>query len=660
MLKSLWNFLTTRYVKLKNSFFAVVLLIQILLILITQVFYQNTVQLINQAEEDKINDVIKYVRNRLSQGADTALTAVLPISKSEPIAKLVAEQNREKLAEAVKITWDDLKTHGIGVLEFYLKPKDSTVWINFFRAHNPSQYGDTISNRPLIEQAVETRTVVYGLEQGHSGYSFRAAAPMFYEGNFVGVADVGFDLGTAFLTLLEEAYPGNWGIFNLIRGMKSLNDRILINSIGPEKEKFFEDLLPNERIMTQIRENKTFFDLDKNTSTVSLYIPVKNFQGDVALIIKYVSYTDYFNNLSHARNKAILICLLGLLLSSGIIYILFKMITSPIKGLVDETEKIKNFQLDEPIKISSSLSEVRELIDAMGSMKIGLQSFRKYIPAQLVRQLIESKQAAEVSGQRRNLTIFFSDITDFTTISEQLTPNELASQLAEYLGAMSSIIIDHGGTIDKYIGDAIMAFWGAPIEVKDHANQACLAALDCQKKVKQLAIKWAAEGKPIFNVRIGINTGEIIVGNLGSSHRLSYTVMGDAVNLTNRLEGLNKEYNTHILIGQATLNELPDDYAYRLVDIVVVKGKTEPVPIYELVAIKGDITSLDAEFLHLFSQAVKFYVERDWARAKIRFAKLLLTKPGDHACEIFIQRCEEYEKNPPPEDWGGEYVFKIK
>lgn len=656
-MKSILNFLVTRYVKLKNSFFVVVLLIQFLLILIALVFYHNTVLLIQNAQNNRISDVIHYVDNQLSLGANSAKTAVLTLSRNEAIAKLVAEQDRKQLDQEVQPMWKDLQPLGIGVLEFYLQPKDTNIWINFYRAHNPSQYGDTIEKRPLIVTATQTQTAVYGLEQGHSGYSFRATAPINYQGKFVGVADVGFDLGNAFLSILEKAYPGNWGILNLIRGMKSLNDRVLINAIGPDKEKYFQDLLPNDMIMKNIHEDKPYYEMDEKTSTISLYIPVKNFQGDIALIFEYVSPTDYYKNLAHARNEAILICLIGLLSSGLIIYILFKLITTPIKELVLETTKIKNFDLDESIKINSSLSEVRELIDAMGAMKVGLQSFRKYTPDLLVRQLLANKQTAEISGQRRNLTILFSDISDFTTISEQLTPNELASQLSEYFDEMSSIIINHGGTIDKYIGDAIMAFWGAPLAMKDHANQACLAALACEKKIKDLAVKWKIENKPIFNVRVGINTGEVIVGNLGSSYRLSYTVMGDAVNLAERLQDLNKSYNTSILIGQATLNELPDDYAYRLVDIVVVKGKTEPLPIYELVALKGDITSLDAEFLHLFSDAVHYYVKKDWARAKMRFVKLLHFKPKDHACEIFIQRCDEYEKNPPPEDWAGEYYF---
>lgn len=660
MNKTSMSTLFSKVIKIKNSFLAVFLLIQALVFIITYLFHQNTIYLIDQAQEDKMQSIIKYVKNRLQQGASSALTAVIPIANNPAIAQLVAEQDRKNLAEATKSTWESLNPLGISVFEFFVKSNSTNEWINFYRAHNPSQFGEPLQNRPLISLAIERHLTVHGLEQGHSGYSFRAAAPIYFKGKQVGVVDTGFDVGNSFLALLMEAYPGNWGLFNLMRGMKSLEDRILINSMGPEKEKFFENLLPAQNIMDQISRDKPFEELDELTKTESLYIPVRNFQGDIALVIKYVSPTNYYTNLSTARNKAIIIGLIGFLLSSIIIYILYKLITTPIKKLVLETEKIKNFQLDEPINIKSSLSEIQELIGAMASMKVGLQSFRKYTPDQLVRQLISNKQAAEVSGDRKSLTIFFSDLADFTTICEQLTPNELASQLSEFLSEMTTIIIKHEGTIDKYVGDSIMAFWGAPVSFPDHANRACLAALECQERLRALNDKWSERHQPNFKMRMGIASGEVIVGNWGSSQRLNYSVMGDIVNLASRLEGLNKEYNTNILVGQNTLSQLSDEFTYRLVDIVVVKGKTQPVPVYELVATKGNITAKDAEFLNLFNVALNFYLQRDWARAKLRFSKLLLVKPQDKACQIFLARCEEYEKSPPPDDWAGEYVYTHK
>ena len=225
---------------------------------------------------------------------------------------------------------------------------------------------------------------------------------------------------------------------------------------------------------------------------------------------------------------------------------------------------------------------------------------------------------------------------------------------------MTSIILKHGGTVDKYIGDSIMAFWGAPNKTVDHATQACLAAIECNARLKTLAQEWSSQGRPAFRARIGLNTGDVVVGNIGSNQRLSYTAMGDPVNLASRLEGLNKEYATSIIISQSVLNELPDEFVYRLLDIVVVKGKSEPVPIYELVSRKGDVTGSDAEFFEMFSKAVNSYLEKDWDKAIFRFEKLLGLRPDDQACKIFIERCREYKVIPPGHDWGGEYVFLHK
>jgi adenylate cyclase len=401
-------------------------------------------------------------------------------------------------------------------------------------------------------------------------------------------------------------------------------------------------------------------ELDKSLNAKIIYIPVKNFQGDYTILLKFIGKTEYFNAVSEIKNNAILICLLGFLLSSGIIILLYRMITLPIKGLVIETERIKNFELDGTIKIPAKLEELKGLVDAMNSMKIGLRSFRKYIPAELVQQLIRKGEEIDASGERQRLTIFFSDIEDFSTISEKLTPNELSSQISEYLTEMTTIILKHGGTVDKYIGDSIMAFWGAPNKTLDHATQACLAAIECNTHLKKLAKEWTSQGRPAFKARIGLNTGDVVVGNIGSDQRLSYTAMGDPVNLASRLEGLNKEYSTSIIISQTVLNELPDEFTYRLLDIVVVKGKTEPVPIYELVSRKGDVTGSDSEFLEMFGKAVNSYLEKDWEKALFRFEKLLGLRSDDQACKIFIERCREYRDNPPGHDWAGEYVFLHK
>lgn len=641
----------------------VFILVQSLLIALSILFMEITVSLLDQVEKERIDGVVKYVSNQIEQTTAQAATATKVIADDDNLTVLLAKGDRDGLIKATAKIWGDLKETGFAQFNFCrveLNAEGSREIKFFYRAQKPLSYNDSASFRPVVMKANTALQRISGIEQGRAGYGFRAVSPLLLDGKHIGSVETGFDMGEPFLEVLDKSFPGNWAIYNLARGVSSVDDRVLVNAIGPDKSRVFENLPPATEVLSRIKQAMPYYELNKSNSTISLYMPVRNYQGDVTAIIRYIGSTNYFERVADARNKAIGICLAGLIVSTLLILMLFRMITSPIKALVLETEKIRDFKIDDPIQIQSSLREISGLVEAMSSMKVGLLSFRKYIPHQLVRQLIESKQEAVVSGQRKKLTVFFSDIADFSTISEKLTPNELASQLSEYLSEMTAIIVEHEGTVDKYIGDSIMAFWGAPNAMQDHATQACLAALKCQEKLRDLAKKWQSEGKPVFQMRIGINTGEMIVGNIGSEQRLSYTVMGDSVNLASRLEGLNKEYSTSIIVSQSTLNELPDDFAFRLLDVVVVKGKTEPVSIYELVAQKNDVTASQGEFLEMFTKAVQSYVAKDWERAKLRFNKLLEIKAGDRACEILLGRCIEFEKNPPSADWEGEYVYQHK
>lgn len=649
-----------RLLQMKNSFLSVVALVQLLLIGLTIIFMRLTVEMLDNAEDQKVRGVVAYINNQIEQSKVKALTATLTVASNQQVVRAFAARDRVQLAAEVKETWERLSPLGFSQFEFHVPNKDNSDYQYFYRAHNPTHFNDSAALRPTVIKANSARQVVNGLEQGRSGYGFRAVVPLSQDGQHLGSVSFGFDMGEAFLSILNENFPGNWGVYNLVRGVKSIDDRFLIDAIGMDKAKFYMNALPSDTIMQHIRDGNYYYEKDPATQTISLYLPARNFQGDVVVLIRYVFPTFYFAKITYIKKTSALICMFGLFACGVILYFLYSMITRPIHNMVLETEKIKAMQLDGNLAVESPLIEMRELVEAMQGMKAGLQSFRKYIPDEVVRELIRTKQEAVISGKRKKMTVFFSDVVDFTRISERLTPNELSSQLSEYFSAMTAVIIRHGGTVDKFIGDAIMAFWGAPGDMADHAKNACLAALGCQKAAKELGRKWEREGKMAFRTRIGINTGEMVVGNIGSEQRLSYTVIGDAVNLASRLEGLNKAYGTHVIVSQATLDDLPDDFAYRLLDVVLVQGKTEPVPIYELVADKGDITSLDAEFLHLFSRAVAAYRNRQWDIAKAKFSKLLDNKPGDRACQIFVERCEEYKLKPPPDDWAGEYAHAKK
>jgi len=651
-------FSRVRVTRIRNSFYLVVVLIQLLLVVLTFLFTRQAIDALDRHEVEKARSIAGFVDSHIEQATARAVIAVTGIVNNPAVVTAFAAKDRPALARASEGTWSTLQRIGVGQFQFHVPAKESSDFVSFLRLHEPTRFNDSLTAfRPTVVKANTTKAMVIGLEQGRAGYGFRAVAPVVSAGAMVGTVEVGFDFGNAFLALLNKSYPGHWGVYNLDRGVKSLDDRIVINVLGDGKDVHFKNVPLSEGILERVRRGEHHYERDPESRTNVLHIPLRNYLADIVLVVKHVYSTTYYDAIRDIILGAALICFIGLVLSGLIIFALYRMITAPIQKLVAETDRIKRFELDDEIGISSGLTEVQELIDAMKGMKAGLQSFRKYVPAQLVRQLIESKQEARISGLRRNITVFFSDVEGFTSISETLTPNELATRLSEYLNEMTAIILRHQGTVDKYIGDSIMAFWGAPIDQHDHAERACRAALECQARLREMAAKWQEEGKTPFHTRIGINSGEIVVGNIGSEQRFSYTAIGDAVNLASRLEGINRVYGTRIIVSQNTAGRLPDDFALRLLDFVMVRGKSEPVKIYELVAEKGDITSLDMDYLKYFNRAVALYQQRDWDSAIRCFSKLAEKRPHDPTCGMYLRRCEAFNITPPPEDWNGEYVM---
>lgn len=287
--------------------------------------------------------------------------------------------------------------------------------------------------------------------------------------------------------------------------------------------------------------------------------------------------------------------------------------------------------------------------------------FSTYVNPTVVNQLIEHPERLRLGGERKELTVLFSDIAGFTTISESMQPEDLVDLLNEYLSAMTAIIFANGGTLDKYEGDAIMAFWGAPIPHADHALRACRAAFQMQEALKGMREGWKEEGKPHIDVRIGLSTGIMVVGNMGGTRRFDYTVMGDTVNLGSRLEGANKEYRTKIMVSEITYKHVKDQVIARQLDLLVVKGKTEPIAVYELVGLLDNtVPSHYDEFLRHYNQGLQQYRNRDWRRAIQSFQKALEVLPNDYPSSMYIERAESYEVSPPPPEWDGAFVLKTK
>jgi len=276
---------------------------------------------------------------------------------------------------------------------------------------------------------------------------------------------------------------------------------------------------------------------------------------------------------------------LSILLTAGVMIISYQY---SLKRFIEESELVYVIPFASTITLSYIASIFYQYFTESRQKKLIKSFFNAYVPPALVDQMIANPDSFKLGGERRELTMFFSDIKGFTSISESYkdNPEKLVELLNEYLGAMTDIIFKYGGTLDKYIGDAVVAFWNAPIPVKDHAKQACWAALEMQETLARLREKWKAEGKPPIYSRMGINTGTVIVGNMGSSSRFAYTAMGDAMNLASRLEAANKAFGTSIMISQFTYEQVKDYCLCRELATITVQGKTEPIKVYELVGRK--------------------------------------------------------------------------
>jgi adenylate cyclase len=291
-------------------------------------------------------------------------------------------------------------------------------------------------------------------------------------------------------------------------------------------------------------------------------------------------------------------------------------------------------------------------------------AFGQYLSPEVIRRLLRNPKLVE--PKKTEITVMFSDIRGFTTISENLDAQDLALFLNQYLSDMTGLVFEYQGTLDKYIGDAVMAFWGAPFEVDDHALSACNSALKMMQRVREMQTVWKAQGKPQLDIGIGLNSGVASVGNMGSALRYGYTALGDTVNLSSRLEGLNKDYGTHIIVNETTYTATQKaEFVYRELDLIRVKGKTHPVMIYELIGRAGEESAYgsfaDLQLrLDQFSRGRNLYRARRWEEAQQVFQIMIDKWPDDGPARTYWKRCQEYLFDEPPSGWDGVFTMTHK
>jgi adenylate cyclase len=285
--------------------------------------------------------------------------------------------------------------------------------------------------------------------------------------------------------------------------------------------------------------------------------------------------------------------------------------------------------------------------------------FGQYVPKEVVGEMSKRPEQVSMEGDSREMSILFSDVRGFTTISEGLDPKELSLLMNEFLTPLSRVVYKHRGTIDKYMGDCIMAFWGAPLPESGHAHNAILAGMEMLRVLEELQPHFKQRGWPPIHIGVGINTGRVSVGNMGSDVRVAYTVMGDAVNLASRLEGITKEYGAGIVVGEKTKAAAPE-FIYRELDSVRVKGKDKPVAIFEPKGLAGQIGKEVSDEIDLFHRCLLLYRQQNWAQADSLLSDLRKRSPQDKLYQVYAERVAYFRNSPPGADWDGVFVFKTK
>jgi adenylate cyclase len=325
----------------------------------------------------------------------------------------------------------------------------------------------------------------------------------------------------------------------------------------------------------------------------------------------------------------------------------------PLTAVTRNARLLGDFRFDEIKQVNSFLLEIGALSQATGQMSASLASFRKYVPTDVVRMLFAQGMEAEPGGTRRDLSILFMDMANFTQIAEALG-EDLIPFLGEFLSEMSDEIRGGGGTVDKYIGDAIMAFWGAPVRNGEHAIFACRAALACQERLRALRGRAAIQSGVELRARIGINTGRVLVGNVGSRDRLNYTAIGDPVNVASRLEPLNKRYGSEILIGEQTYLEAKEHIVARRLDSVAVYGKAEGIRVYELLALSDGAAPELLNWVAAYERGVEAFLRREWDAAETLFLQVIAMRGGDDVpSTIMLESIRQFRLAPPRQDWNG-------
>jgi adenylate cyclase len=381
--------------------------------------------------------------------------------------------------------------------------------------------------------------------------------------------------------------------------------------------------------------------------------PLRNSQGwMVGVVAPEAAYTGDLRTL---RDRFVvgLLVVIAAVVAGG--WLIVRQVRHSLGRAIDVTKRMRGFDF-EATPVSSPLREVADVMDGVERAKTSVRALGKYVSVDLVRELYAANRDPELGGALVDLSLMFTDMEGFTSLSERLAPDALARALGHYLAAMTRAVHSTGGTVDKYIGDAVMAFWNAPALCPDHARRACSAVLACLRATRELYASELWSGLPPLFTRFGVHTARVMVGHFGSPDHFSYTALGDGVNLAARLEPLCKQYGVGVLVSEATVQATAGTFGFRLIDKVAVKGKTQSVRVYELLGLAEECAAR-MPAVRAYEDALEAYFGREFHRALERLASSV---EHDPPAAVLAERCKVMMARPPPEDWDGVWVAKSK
>lgn len=528
-----------------------------------------------------------------------------------------------------------------------------------------------IRKLPHYIQAKSSRKLAVGEVSINPDTGFQVISlgfPVIKEDTFIGFVGANITLSNISKYLRDNRVSPNSVtiVYDNDRNLIASSDLSLIRGAALTKHGAALLDIPDQRIQKALKHNHKAFlqsfvlDMEDGEKISIMEMKFPSRFGNNWRVLSIAPTDDFVGDLIQTNREIAIITAILILTLSLVIFISSIQIRKTVNQMALEFSEIGQFKLSESIRLNSIVREIDLIEQSKEKMKLSLKSFGRYVPTDVVRQLLVSGEEAKLGGERRKMTIFFSDIANFTTISEKMSPEKIVDELGDYFTLMRSSLAINRGVVDKYIGDGILAIFNAPVKIPEHEIAGCLSAINAQRMLRDDRLQREKEQRPIFHTRIGLDVGEVLVGNIGTADRFSYTVIGDPVNLASRLEGLCKFYGVEIVCSGELRENTGDRFEWRYLDNVSVAGRTGSTQVHELLGEKGQVDPDILSQRNSYEEAIACYMNGSFDDSARLFASLVAHKPNNLAAKIMARRARKLNRSPPEGPWLGIYSHTKK